>query len=451
MKAQKVSILLSLVITLGLVLAACQPQAVEVEESASGPVDLSMWYFNWPQGYEYQEERVRLYMNENPHVTVDFDHSVPPVGEGGFEDKVTSSLATGTAPDVFAVINPQAIKLIEKGQLAPIDDTALSALGFDSVEALKATRYEGAFDSWSDADGTPYAYHWEISWLIVYCNDNHLNAGGVDPDSVSLVTWDDFIALGKQVVAGNESFYKDSSGNWTHNFMKLPMFMDDTWSMQVLTAFLAQSGGSVLNEDQTASEINSAASVAAVNKMMEITQELGDANVGPTTPGELFGEFGAENQTCALAGPWMHEAFMKATGSPILNAYRNYGMPRITADKPGNVFWGWAWAVSSESKNKEEAWKLIRFIEADPQGQAVASGIWQPLPGIEKGWGAKQVPNADGVAAASEGAQPIFVTPKYAEIARVLRGYIEQMAFEGADVQSSLDTAAAEINDILSD
>ena len=142
---------------------------------------------------------------------------------------------------------------------------------------------------------------------------------------------------------------------------------------------------------------------------------------------------------------------MKATGSPILNAYRNYGMPRITADKPGNVVWGWAWAVSSESKNKEEAWKLIRFIEADPQGQAVASGIWQPLPGIEKGWGAKQVPNADGVAAASEGAEPIFVTPKYAEIARVLRGYIEEMAFEGADVQSSLDTAAAEINDILSD
>ena len=112
MKTQKISILLSLLVPLGLVLAACQPQVVEVvkevpvvekevevvevevvkvvekivevEESASGPVDLSMWYFNWPQGYEYQEERVRLYMNENPNVTVDFDHSVPPVGEGGF-------------------------------------------------------------------------------------------------------------------------------------------------------------------------------------------------------------------------------------------------------------------------------------------------------------------------------------------------------------------------------
>ncbi|MEW5814651.1 MAG: extracellular solute-binding protein, partial [Spirochaetota bacterium] len=154
------------------------------EAAAGKPVELSMWYFNWPPGYLYQEERVKLYMQENSQVKINFDHSVPPVGEGGFEDKVITALATGTAPDIFAVINPQAIKLINKGQLAPIEADALEALGYKSVEELKASRLPGAFDSWSDGNGVPYGYHWELSWLILFSNDQHLKAAGIDPDGV---------------------------------------------------------------------------------------------------------------------------------------------------------------------------------------------------------------------------------------------------------------------------
>lgn len=420
------------------------------EEAPKEPVTLSMWYFNWPPGYQYQEERVRIYMQENPYVTVDFDHSVPPVGEGGFEDKVTSALATGTGPDIFAVINPQAIKLINKGQLAPADEVAIKALGYGSLDELKASRLPGAFDSWSNAEGTPYGYHWELSWLIMYCNDDHLKKAGVDPDSVKLETWDDFIDLGKKVIEGNKSFYMDASGKFQKNFIKLPMYFDDTWSMQVLTTFLAQTGGSVLNADRTKATINEPAGVKAVEMMMKISRELGDPNIGPVIPGEVHAAFGSGEQTCDLAGPWMYEAFLVATKSPVLETgYHAYGMPSVEKGKPGNVFWGWAWVVNATSPNKEEAWKFLRFLEADPQGQAAASGIWQPLPDIEKGWGAGRAPYADLVASAAKGGQAIFVTEHYAEIARILRGKIEAMAFEGADIQESLDAAAEEINPIL--
>ena len=220
---KRLIIIVGVISVFGLLLAGCAqgfPQTVTVvetvvvekevaaEEAPPEPVELSMWYFNWPPGYQYQEERVRIYTQENPHVTIDFDHSIPPVGEGGFEDKVTSALATGTGPDIFAVINPQAIKLINKGQLAPVDDAAIEALGFDSVEDLKASRMPGAFDSWSNAEGVPYGYHWELSWLVLYCNDEHLRAAGVDPDTVEIETWEDFIELGKQVIEGNPEFYK---------------------------------------------------------------------------------------------------------------------------------------------------------------------------------------------------------------------------------------------------
>ena len=71
------------------------------------------------------------------------------------------------------------------------------------------------------------------------------------------------------------------------------------------------------------------------------------------------------------------------------------------------------------------------------------------MPDIEKGWGAGRVPYADLVASAAAGGQAIFITEHYAEAARILRGKIEVMAFEGADVQMSLDEAVEEIDSVL--
>jgi hypothetical protein len=59
------------------------------------------------------------------------------------------------------------------------------------------------------------------------------------------------------------------------------------------------------------------------------------------------------------------------------------------------------------------------------------------------------VPYADVIAPGAEGGQAIFITEHYAEIARIVRGAIEVMAFEGADVQETLDAACEEIQPIL--
>ena len=73
--------------------------------------------------------------------------------------------------------------------------------------------------------------------------------------------------MGKKCFEANPSFYKDANGNWVKNFLKLPMYMDDTWSMQVLTAFWPSTGGSVLSADRTQCTINQPEGVEAVNWM----------------------------------------------------------------------------------------------------------------------------------------------------------------------------------------
>jgi lactose/L-arabinose transport system substrate-binding protein len=462
--------LAAIVVTV-LVIAACAPGAVTPTRSpsptstaaatptapsatATAPATgttLSHWYYDFPPFANYQKERATEFEAANPGVKINFDSSIPPVGEGGFEDKITSSLATGTAPDVFSVFSAQAPRIIDKNQLAPIDDAAVQALGYASVDEMKAQRVDGAFDAWTDSSGTIYGIPDAISFLTLYCNNDQLLAGGVDPATLNMKTWDDFIAMGKTVVEANpDNFYKDASGAWVHNFIKLPMYQDDGWSMQVLQTFLSQTGGSVLSADGSSFALNNAAGAAAVSKIMEVSHELGDPNIGPVVPGELHGAVASGDMTCGLAGEWFYGAFLKPSDSPLLDHYTAFPLPRVTATTPGNVFWGWSFVVNAATVDKETAWKYIGYLTADPNGIIADVGIWPPVKDVTALQAVTDTPFGDVIAANREGAQHLFKSLSYSDIARVLRGKIELMAFEGADVQSTLDATATEVNQILS-
>lgn len=419
-------------------------EACNTSNSPSGPSTLTIWDFDVKSKWQYNGDRIAAFIKDNPTVKVTYEHSVPPVGSGGYEDKINTSLATNSAPDIFGVINPQAPVLISRNQLSPIDDSAAQALGYTSTAALKAATWPGALASWSDSKGSVYGWPWEVSWLNLYVNAKHLQAGGVDPKTVSVKTWDDLVQLGNRVVANNQSFYKNSSGKWIHNFFKLPMYADDTWSMQVLTTFLAQTGGSVLSADGKSSTITSPQSVKAVKTMIAVSRQLGDPNIGQTVPGSLFASYGAEDLSCVVSGPWLYRAFLQGGNAPAAASNVVLGMPMI--DQPGNVYWGWTWSVNHASQNKALAWKLIGYLQLDPQINLEAQFTFMPINGVEAGWAAAQIPQLDVELAARNGAQPIFASTHYAAIAHILRGKIELMAFQGADVDSTLQQAAKEIN-----
>lgn len=430
-------------------LAMAMVLAVGTVASAQDEVTITHWYYNFPPFADYQRERIESFKEVDPSVTVEYDSSVSPVGEGGFEDKITASLAAGTAPDVFSVISPQAPRIIALGQLAPIDEAALAALGFESQEALEASRVPGAFDAWKDAEGTIYGIPDAISFYSLYCNNEHLAAGGIDPESVEIATWDDFLEMGRTVVSNNQSFYQDGNGNWVKNFIKLPMYQDDTWSMQTLTQFLAQTGGSVLSEDGTSSKLGEPEAIRAVEMMMTLSRELGDPNIGPVVPGEIHSAVANGDQSCGLAGEWMYGAFLLPTESPLLGNYTAFALPRMDADVPGNVFWGWSFVVNAASEHKEQAWRYIGHLTADPNGIIEGVGIWPPVNDIEALPGVQATPFGDVIAANREGGQHIFISHQYTDIARLLRGVLEQLAFEGSDVTEALTAAADEINGIV--
>ena len=84
--------------------------------------------------------------------------------------------------------------------------------------------------------------------------------------------------------------------------------------------------------------------------------------------------------------------------------------------------------LKPKTKNKVLLEKLIRLSEADPQGQAKASGIWQPCP-ISRRAGEPERAQAQIIPAAAEGGQAIFVTDTLCRDRPYSRGAIEATAF----------------------
>ncbi len=412
------------------------------------PVTITYWELNVPPYVAYIKRRIVRFEANNPDVKVDFFGEIPPTGAGGYQVKLITAVATRTAPDVFDVFDSDAKKYLQTGQLAPIDAAAVKALGFESLADFKAHWAPGILDSWTDDDGTMYGVPRDGSYFTLYCNNDHFQAAGVDPAAVTFKTWADLIDVGKRVIAGNEDFYKDSSGNFIRNFIKMAFYQDDGWSMQVLTSFLAQTGGSVLSEDGKSAAINSPKGVQAVQAMMDVSRGLGDPNIGPTGPGPIFGDFSSEEMTCAIAGEWLYGIFLKNRNSPLADHFTAYPLPQVTADRFGNIVWGRAFVVNARSEHKDAAFRMIGdVLIGDPNSMVSEVGNWPPvaqdLPAIQ------DVPFHEIVLSNRRGLQRNFQSPKFPEIATLLRGALESLAFEGGPVAPALNEAAEQINKIL--
>jgi ABC-type glycerol-3-phosphate transport system substrate-binding protein len=133
----------------------------------------------------------------------------------------------------------------------------------------------------------------------------------------------------------------------------------------------------------------------------------------------------------------------------LLGNYTAFSLPRMDADVPGNVFWGWSFVVNAASEHKDEAWQYIGHLTADPNGIIEKVGIWPPVLDVASLPGVQATPFGDVIAANQEGGQHIFISQQYTDIARLLRGVLEQLAFEGSDVTEALTNASSEIDGIV--
>src|SRR5215813_15295449 len=106
--------------------AAVAPRALAQTKK---PVNLAFWTFDNPQQRPWVHKRIKLFIEQNPNVKVDFQWF--PFGDLG--KKLSVGFATGTAPDGFVSQDWFMPVWLDKGLLAPLD---VQRLGYASLDAF---------------------------------------------------------------------------------------------------------------------------------------------------------------------------------------------------------------------------------------------------------------------------------------------------------------------------
>lgn len=228
--------------------AAAQAEAKETEAPAAPAEPVTITYCNFSSSGGNEENLQKMYEafhEEYPNITVEIEAI-------GFEDYFTqlqTRVAGGTAPDCFELNIENFSAYANKGLLAEITGTDLSGLNETAL---------GAFNT----NGKQYGLPGSFSNVVLFYNADLFDQAGV---SYPTADWShaDLQAAAEAIRGLGDDIYGIYQGVQTSEFYKV----------------VAQYGGSLLNEDNTAFTINSPENLEAAQMMVDRVQV---SNVQPT-------------------------------------------------------------------------------------------------------------------------------------------------------------------------
>ena len=214
----------------GLGAAVSAPLAQRAFAQTKKPINFSFWTFDNPQQRPWVHKRVKMFMEQNPHVKVDFQW----FAFGDLGKKLSVGFATGTAPDGFVSQDWFMPVWLDKGLLAPLD---VKKLGYHSYDTFTGD-YAKAFVDGATKDGKVYGYP---MWFYGYCN--YLNTKqfkevGLDADKDWPQNWDQLGEVAKKLtVKDGDKFVRQG--------FKFAMHAAQ-WTMIQFNPILIEAGGKVV-------------------------------------------------------------------------------------------------------------------------------------------------------------------------------------------------------------
>jgi multiple sugar transport system substrate-binding protein len=344
-----------------------------------------------------------------------------PFGYSNLQQKLTTSVAGGTLPDVVRADLAWVPQYAKLGAFARLDQTMPDFKKYASAVyagSLATNYYRGHY----------YGLPLDTNTRVLMYNQQALAAAGI---SSPPQTFADLRAAAPKLKAKGVYLFADGgTGGWN----MLPWI----WS----------GGGSLTNKTFTKSTgfLNGARTVAAVQLLVDLYKQ-------GAIPSLITGDQGATNTEDGLAtgkyatildGPWMFPIFGKA-----YPAFKLKTAP-VPAGPGGSVsvVGGEDIVMSQSSKNKKAASDFIRFM-LSPWAQTqmahagqmpVRADVSTQLTKINAYFGifAKQLKTA----------QPRTPSPNWSKIDTILGDAIAS-ALKGESVQKALDDAAKQIDPLL--
>ncbi len=344
-----------------------------------------------------------------------------------FDDVVTEAMrafATGKAPDIIAVDNPEHALFASRGAFLDLTDRIAAS------DTIKVENYfKGPLGSvtW---DGKYYGVPKATNTIALYYNADMFRAAGLDPEDPP-ETWDELVQAARALNKPAENVYGlafSAKANEEGTFQFLP--------------WVQMSGGSY-------GKVNGEGAVRALNIWKTLLDE-GLASPDTLTRGQWdsTGTFNSGNAAMVISGPWELNRMVEEAKFDWQVAL--LPLPEKGA-QPASAMGDFNWAIFANSKHPDEAFKALEYFASRDDrmfadfGQLPArNDVALPPTGVAPKDAALKV-----FLEQLKYAKPRGPHPEWPKISKAIQDAI-QLALTGQmSPQDALDGAQAKIDAIL--
>ena len=260
---------------------------------------------------------------DNPNVDV----QVVPAGWDEANSKLVSLIQANDAPDVIITGSRSLRQFAEMGAIEKLDTYM--------TDEFKESRVENVLNT-ANINGAQYGIPLAFSSRALYYRTDLIE----EPPT----TWDELLEMAEEITKENPEIYG----------FAIPT--DITSGTDELFNFIYQNGGSATDE-----EGNIKLSTAENIKTLEFLKEFNDKKIVPdpvsTARSDQAKMFQNGNLAMFISGPWEKDILDSSSENAP------YGVALLPAGiKMSETLVTDSFSISSQSKNKELAWKLIEYM-----------------------------------------------------------------------------------------
>jgi len=314
-------------------------------------IEMSVWGMPWESAL-YTESYIPEFERQNPGIKVRF---------ANFEDypnRILLSHAGGIAPDVIRMNTAFAEGWLRRGLALPLDTYIDGPDGIDRNDFIPVT-WQGV-----QHDGRTWGVPQDINMLGLYYNKALFDKAGLAYPNASW-TWDDLKRAADALTVD-----KDKDGH------PETVGLDTAWNMFYYQPLVYQAGGHFWNADKTRVEVSGPEGVEALRFMKSLmrryTLTQSNSTRGGLGPDKFFeqGRLGM-----LIDGSWRAPS-LKGNAPGLQFGAAPLPGHKTAITTGGSCFW----AVSSQSRHPDAAWKLVKFLSSKEALRQYWQQLWVAPP-----------------------------------------------------------------------
>lgn len=336
-------------------------QEVEEKQEDKKPVSIRFMWWGADDRHNRTLEVINLYQKSNPHVTIEAEYG----GWDGYQDKLTTQLASGTAPDLMQVSWAWVADLQKKGGFF----ADLSKYPqFIDISMFSSSLIEGFCRIGDEIVAVPAG----ASAFAFLVNKDTLTKAGVPLGQKW--TWDSYLEAAKKVHALGEDYYLSSDNG-----------KETLYQKYLRPYIMGKTGKAWINDDYTLGFtreqlIEGLSYIKALNdaKAWPPATEVASSVTLAERPEWL------EGKIASTLGEWVSSIVPDATAigdaaDVEICPVHEDGVDTAIASQPSQLF-----CVNAKSENIEETIKFLNYLFTDEEALTILADC-RGVPSSTKG------------------------------------------------------------------